>query len=157
MGETIPRYATQSLIQVLEETFDNHHGIFLDRGTSLFATLDQTSAEEASRLASSSCASVAQHVKHVAFYLDVMRRYLAGEELGQIDWRAIWHESPNVTGAEWDALRADVRARYTDLRNRLPEETAWSDPLQFDTPLAVAMHTAAHLGAIRQTLRMLRD
>jgi hypothetical protein len=33
-----------------KETFETHHGIYLDKGTSLFATLNQISADEASIL-----------------------------------------------------------------------------------------------------------
>ncbi len=35
--------------RLLDETFENHHGIYLDKGTSLFETLDGIRADEASR------------------------------------------------------------------------------------------------------------
>ena len=38
---------TGALIPLLDETFDNVHGIFLDKGTSLFETLATISSEEA--------------------------------------------------------------------------------------------------------------
>lgn len=36
----------QDLFDILEETFETHHGIFLDRGTSLFQTLAGITAAE---------------------------------------------------------------------------------------------------------------
>ena len=46
---TIEQDFTNTLMQYMEETFESkHHGIFLDRGTSLFETLETISAREAS-------------------------------------------------------------------------------------------------------------
>ena len=39
---------TKALYALLDETFDNVHGYFLDKGTSLFETLAAISAAEAS-------------------------------------------------------------------------------------------------------------
>jgi hypothetical protein len=39
---------SKELFSVLEETFETHHGIYLDKGTSLFETLSQIGADEAS-------------------------------------------------------------------------------------------------------------
>ena len=39
----------KQLFLLFEETFDHVHGVYLDRGTSLFETLEAISAEEASR------------------------------------------------------------------------------------------------------------
>lgn len=40
---------TSELFPLVEETFERIHGIYLDKGTSLFETLDTITAEEASR------------------------------------------------------------------------------------------------------------
>ncbi len=61
----------ETVLELLDETFDNVHGIYLDKGTSLFETLATVSAEEASRPVSSRCASLSAQVAHVAFYLDM--------------------------------------------------------------------------------------
>ena len=65
---------TNSLYALLDEAFDNVHGYFLDKGTSMFETLATISAEEASRPVGGKCATLAAQVKHVAFYLDVVER-----------------------------------------------------------------------------------
>ena len=89
MSRTTIEGASQMLHEVFEEVFRRHHGIFLDRGTSLFETLESTTAEEASRLASADCASVAAHVKHVVYYIEVLTRAIEGEDSEAIDWKRI--------------------------------------------------------------------
>jgi hypothetical protein len=60
----------EALLTVLEETFEKVQGIFLDRGTSLFETLETITAEEASVPVGGRCATLAAQVKHTAFYLE---------------------------------------------------------------------------------------
>jgi len=52
-------------LDILEGTFETHHGICLDKGTSLFNALGQISAEEASIPVGNGCATVAAQVEHV--------------------------------------------------------------------------------------------
>ena len=63
---------TAELYDLLCETFERTQGIFLDRGTSLLETLDAISADQASRSVSPAGASIASHVEHIRFYLDVL-------------------------------------------------------------------------------------
>jgi hypothetical protein len=91
---------TSELYPLLEETFERVQGIYLDKGTSLFETLATVSAEEASRPASATCASIAAQVEHVRFYLEVIERYMRGETVGQVDWPASWRLT-SVTPEEW--------------------------------------------------------
>ena len=63
---------TNPLHTLLDETFDNVHGAYLDKGTSLFETLATISAAEASAPVGGRCATLAAQVKHMAFYLDVL-------------------------------------------------------------------------------------
>jgi hypothetical protein len=65
---------TKALHALLDETFDNVHGFFLDKGTSMFETLATISAEEASIPVGGKCATLAAQVKHVAFYLVLQRK-----------------------------------------------------------------------------------
>jgi hypothetical protein len=49
MTMAIEQDFANNLFAMMEETFESkHHGIYLDRGTSLFETLETVSAEEAS-------------------------------------------------------------------------------------------------------------
>ncbi len=58
---------TKALYGLLDETFDNVHGFFLDPGTSMFETLATISAEKASVPVGGKCATLAAQVKHVTF------------------------------------------------------------------------------------------
>jgi hypothetical protein len=69
-----PQHFLQELLTLLDETFDNVHGYYLDKHTSLFETLATITADEASIPVGGKCATLAAQVKHVAFYLDVVDR-----------------------------------------------------------------------------------
>jgi hypothetical protein len=56
---------TSTLFALLDETFEQVHGIYLDRGTSLFETFAGSTAKEASRATSGKCATLAAQVNHV--------------------------------------------------------------------------------------------
>ncbi|MFN8547422.1 MAG: DinB family protein [Candidatus Eisenbacteria bacterium] len=150
-----PQTLLRSILNLLEETFDTHHGIFLDKGTSLFATLDKISAEQASRPMGAGGATVAAHVTHVDFYLEVVLRYMETRDATPVDWRAIWNDVRGVTPEEWDALRAKLRASYARARGALERIGDWNDSDTINDALAIIVHTASHLGAIRQGLRCL--
>lgn len=62
----------RELLECLEETFEQHHGVYLDKGTSLLPTLGGISAEEASRAVAENGATIAAHVEHTRLYLDVL-------------------------------------------------------------------------------------
>ena len=53
---------TNALYTLLDETFDDVHGYFLDKGTSMFETLATISAEEASIPVGGKCATIAAQV-----------------------------------------------------------------------------------------------
>ncbi len=66
----------KALFRCLDETFSNVQGIYLDKGTTLFETLEGVSAEEASRAISANSATIAAQVEHIRFYLDVFDDYM---------------------------------------------------------------------------------
>ena len=86
MTRTIPQESfSEVLFTILDETFDSHHGVYLDKDTSLFSTLDQISASEASLPVGDRCATIAAQVEHVIFYLQVLERSVAGQDVGRQD------------------------------------------------------------------------
>lgn len=148
----------ENALLFLEETFESrHHGIYIDRGTSLFETLDPVTAEEASLRATERTASIAAHVRHVVFYVTVIERLLRGEEVGTLDWREIWENDRPVGAAEWDALRAELRREYDSVRSLYYDESTWKREEAADEFVTIALHTAYHLGAIRQALAVIRS
>lgn len=157
MPDTVTRdLVARNLAAVLDEAFEHHHGIFIDKGTSLFESIHGLSAAEASHAASKSSASIAAHVDHARFYLDVLEAVMRGETVGKVDWQEIWRNTRTVTPEQWDAIRARMRASYERVRERLADSAAWEQDAQFEGALAIAVHTAYHLGAIRQIIRSLQ-
>ncbi len=146
---------TNNLFAVLEETFENHHGVYLDKGTSLFETLATITAAEASRPVSAHCASLAAQVAHVTFYMEVLEKAIKDEEIGKVDWGDIWRRVEAVTDAEWAALNQHLKATYERISALLHTVDDWDDD-RIGGSLAIVVHTAYHLGEIRQALCTLR-
>jgi hypothetical protein len=140
-----------SLLTLLEETFEKGNVAYLDRGTSLFETLEGIDAETASRAASPSRSSIAAHVDHTRFYLDVAQRSMRGEAVGEVDWKESWRMQ-RVTAEEWEMLKSHLRQAYTGILAAVKGQDAWDRPQDVTDSLAVLAHTAYHLGAIRQAL-----
>ena len=91
MTDSIPvERFTHTLFGLLTETFESVYGIFLDRGTSLFETLDGITAAQASRATSDRCATLAAQVNHVRFYLDVFEGYMLEAPQTEVDWQSSW-------------------------------------------------------------------
>ncbi len=142
---------TAALHRLLDETFERVHGIYLDKGTSLFETLDTISAEEASRPVSATCASIAAQVEHVRFYLEVLARYARGEAVGPVDWAASWRLT-SVTAEEWDALKGRLRGAHRDTLAVVGDARTWESEHAIGGSMGIVAHTAYHLGEIRQAL-----
>lgn len=141
---------SSAIFDFLEETFESHHGFYLDKGTSLFETLATISAGDASRPVSSSCASIAAQVNHVTYYLDVLRSDIAGKEFGKVDWSLAWQIGP-VSDEEWADLVQHLRAGIAETRTVL-RGANWDDEDHVYGAIAILVHTAYHLGEIRQAL-----
>ena len=95
--QTILDRLTTELYSLLDETFRNVHGHYLDKHTSLFETLATISAEEASQPVGDRCATLAAQVNHIRVYIEVLERSKRGEEVGQTDWAAIWRSPASMT------------------------------------------------------------
>ena len=147
----------KELFECLEETFEQVRGIYLDRGTSLFETLESLSAEDASRSIAENCATVAAQVEHVRFYLDVLNDVMRKEEVTKVDWREIWQSVREVTPEEWEGQRRRLRESYERVLGTIRNYDRWQGEYGISGSLAVLTHTAYHLGGIRQALCAIRS
>ena len=143
---------TSAIYTLLDETFDNVQGIYLDKGTSLFETLATISAEEASVPVGGKCATLAAQVKHVAFYLDVLERYVRTGTNERVDWGKIWRETSAVTAEEWNTIKLQLRESYDRIKQVIGDTTDWPSEDHIAGAIAIVVHTAYHLGEIRQAL-----
>jgi hypothetical protein len=147
---------TQELFDILDETFETHHGIYLDKGTSLFDTLDTINATVASRPVGGKCASLAAQVAHVTFYLEVLERYMLTKDAGDVDWGEIWRTVREVTPQEWAGLKDRLHQTYQRVFEMMRGLETWDDNTPIGGALAILVHTAYHLGEIRQALCTLK-
>ena len=121
----------------------------------LLRSLDKLSAEEASAIPPGGGASIAAHVDHLRYGLNLLNRWSQGEEpFKDADYAASWRRT-TVSEAEWRARREALRE----------EAYAWRDAIQRPRDLsefeltgvvASVVHLAYHLGAIRQINRAAR-
>jgi len=146
----------QVLLDLLDEAFVKHHGIFLNRNTSFFETLDTVTAEQASRPIGKTSASIAAQVTHTAFYLDVMERYMLKQDVGDVDWDEIWRTVSTVTPEEWQRIRDHLRSTYMRVLSSIESVASWDDETALGGALAMLVHSAYHLGGVRQALCTLR-
>ncbi len=137
----------------LEETFEKVQGIYLDRGTSLYETLASLSAEEASRPVTETGTSIAAQVEHVRFYLRVIQDYIQDKQQGKIEWRTSWRKN-EITPEDWARLLTDLHAEHDRLVALTKSIKDWSLERNLGGIQAAIVHTAYHLGSIRQILHV---
>ena len=148
---------TQNLFDILDEAFVSHHGVFLDRGTSLFETLETITAAEASIPVGGKCATLAAQVAHVNFYLEVVEDYILNKERDNVDWGEIWRRVNKVSTEEWTAYQDQLKETYQRVISMLKNLEDWNDDRPIGGALAIAIHTAYHLGEIRQALCVVKQ
>jgi len=122
----------------------------------LLRSLEALPASAASQRPASGGASIAAHVDHLAFGLELMNRWAAGERdpWTGADWAASWRRT-SVTESEWTALRARLReaaGQYRDALGHLRDVTL----AELNSVVGTVAHLAYHLGAIRQMDRSIR-
>ena len=147
----------KSLYMLLDETFDKVQGIFLDKGTSFFETLATISAEEASIPVGGKCATLAAQVKHTAFYLDVLVENVRTQKFERVDWGKIWREVTAVSPQEWQTIQDELRDSYNRIKQLIADQGEWQNENEIGGAIAMIVHTAYHLGEIRQALCTLKS
>jgi hypothetical protein len=140
---------------LLEETFENPQGYYLDRSSGgLFGTLEHVGADGASKVIKPKMSTVAAHVYHTNFYLnEVVVRSLRGQEVPKLDWQKSW-DVKMVNELEWQDLKRQLRQTYETMMQLLKARASWEDQSIADAMVGLA-HSSYHLGAIRQMLLML--
>jgi len=154
---TLLRRLVESIFECLDETFVEVHGIYLDKGCSLFPTLEGVSAQEASGSVSPDSATLAAQVEHVRLYLDVLNDVIETKQITKVDWKEIWRTVSQVTPEEWEEQQRRLRESYDRVMTTLKSIDRWDGENEIAGALSVLSHTAYHLGGIRQALRAIRS
>jgi hypothetical protein len=76
---------------------------------------------------------------------------MRGETVGKIDWQASWYLK-TVTDTEWEALKSRLRDQYASVLSVIKSFESWDGENDIAGALAILVHTAYHLGEIRQAL-----
>jgi hypothetical protein len=145
---------TRAALILLRETFEGPSGpstYFIDNDpkAGLFATIEGMSAEEASQPFGGSAASIAGHVHHVGFHLDMSSAWLRGDREPR-DWSQSWTIT-TLDERRWADLRSRLRHQFEDLVRAIESEPTPRDE-DLATAIAAIAHAAYHLGAIRQRI-----
>lgn len=138
---------------VLAETFDDAKGIYLDKGDSLWTTLENVTAEQASVPIAPGGNSIAGQVSHMIYYFDISAYFMRGETPGNVDWSAAW-QTVAVDDDEWKELRRALGERQAEilvLIENTPDEM-FMDPDVLGGSYGIVAHSAFHLGQIRHAL-----
>jgi hypothetical protein len=74
---------------------------------------------------------------------------MRGEKVGKVDWQSSWWLK-SVTPEEWEALKGRLRDAYGSMLALMKSFETWDGENDIAGALAVLVHTAYHLGEIRQ-------
>jgi len=129
----------------------------LNRGDpGLLRSIDALSADAASTSPVPGAATIAAHVDHLCYGLDLMNRWSDGEAdpWSSADWTASWRRTM-VSERDWAALRDRLRKSTERWRKSLETPRSMS-ALELNSVIASVAHLAYHLGAIRQIDRSIQ-
>lgn len=122
----------------------------------LLRSLDTLTSGAASCVPASGGASIAAHVDHVCYGLELMNSWSAGnpDPWSDADWTASWRRAA-VSDAEWTDLRARLREATHRWHAALASPRQMS-AIELNAVVGSIAHLAYHLGAIRQIDRSIR-
>ena len=149
-----------ALSNMLTELFDSPpagEAYVLNTGDpGLFRQLDAIDAATATRRLAPGRPPIAAHIDHVHFGFLLLNRWAKGQEnpWAGVDWNASWQRT-SVTEDEWRTLRSALRREADAWRTVVETRTSW-DAVSASAALSTAVHTAYHLGAVRQILAALQ-
>lgn len=142
---------------VLQEAFEGPpegFAYFSNRGddAGLANLLPQISPAEASQDIGGN--SIAAHVHHLCFSLNISAAWLRGERV-----RPHWPESWSLRTVDDDGWREEQAALQMARKNLCDAIDVYSlrDEMSIGITLGNVAHIACHIGAIRQKLKTIRD
>lgn len=152
MTVTVPVSSIKDAMKAaLTETFDSVFGMYLDKGETVWETLEGVTAEQASVPIHPGSNSIASQINHMIFYFDVMAQYMRNDPPKEHpDWGLAW-KLIEVDEDQWTELKLALGERQAELFaliNNSPDEV-FTDPDVLAGTYGIVAHTAFHLGQIR--------
>ncbi len=146
-------FFTNNILSLLKETFEGSSpegGAYLDRGVGVLNTIEKVSAEKASQSIGENGATIAAHLEHARFYLVSLLEFMNGRT-EKVDWNESWLVKI-VDETEWDSLKENTNKAYQKVTKTFQTIEDWDDD-KVGGAMAIVVHTAYHLGAIRQIVK----
>lgn len=142
-----------NLHELFKETFEGSQpggaSHYLDREVGVLNTIEKISAQDASRSIGAG-ASIASHLEHARFYLEILPQFMNGRT-EKVDWNDSWLVKI-VSENEWNQLKERVRNDYETVSQMFETVEDWDDE-RVGGAMSIVVHTAYHLGAIRQIMK----
>src|SRR5688572_18835195 len=111
MDQIETKHFVNSLNYLFKETFEGsppQGSIYLDRGIGVFNSIENLDAAAVSSFVSTT--TIAAHVEHLRYYLEVLSNFMQGI-VQAADWDRSWSKK-EVSAEEWETLKANLRATY---------------------------------------------
>lgn len=148
-----------ALLNILNELIDGSASeaawVLNPEDSGLISSLHKLSAEKASAVPSGGGASIAAHVDHLRYGLELLNRWSRGEKpFADADYSASWGRG-EVSELEWASRRDALRREAYAWREALKHSRELT-PVELKGVVASVVHLAYHLGAIRQIDRSTR-
>lgn len=100
---------------------------------------------------SDASATIAAHTEHLRFYLLALLEFMNGRT-EKVNWNKSWLVT-TVDEIDWKLLKENVRRDYEIVIETFRQIEDWDDEKVGDA-MAIVVHTAYHLGAIRQIIKV---
>ena len=140
-----------SLKYLLKETFEGSPetgSVYLDKGVGVFNSIENLSVEDASK--SNGGANIAAHTEHLRYYIEVLGNFLEGN-VQIADWSKSW-AIQDVSEDEWTEIKTDLKSQFEKITESFNQKEDWSEDAMTEA-IAIIVHSAYHLGAIRQIIK----
>ena len=117
----------------------------------MLETVELITADQASQ-PMGECATIAAHVEHIRYYLDVLEDFMFKRDLSYVDWNAVWETTSTVSEDEWDTMRSTLKITYERVKGLLQDAESWDGEHELGAMMGIIVHSAYHLGEIRQMM-----
>ncbi len=156
-NQDVLRRALSTLLSELVDGVPPNACFVLNPGDpGLLRSLDRLTPAEASAVSPQGGASIAAHVDHLCYGMEILNRWAEGDERAfeTADYTVSWRRT-RVDDAAWSTLRSRLRMNALKLSAAFQHVQADND-LHVTGGIAMVVHLAYHFGAIRQMDRSIR-
>ncbi|MGD7046315.1 hypothetical protein [Jeotgalibacillus proteolyticus] len=145
--------AKRMIQEVFEGPADPHGGSYFvnsEPDSGIFGLLETISAQKASQ--SINGTTLAAHADHVRYYVWGTNEILSSDENPEMNWEESW-KIEHVSDDQWKNIQQELRTEYEKLLDGV--DRMKSIDIHTNEALGSMAHTAYHLGAMKQMVKML--